>query len=61
MKFEILMKPTNLAKKAHRICPEYLVEVEATDKAQALTEARKCAERDNMRGYAITKVTAVTH
>ena len=56
MKFAVTMKPTNLAKKAHRICPEYLVEVEATDKAQAPTEARKCAERDGMRGYAITNI-----
>ncbi len=56
MKFSVLMKPTTLAKKAHRICPEYLVDVEASDKTEAVTEARKAAELDGMRGYAITKV-----
>jgi len=56
MKFAVLMKPTGLAKKAHRICPEYRVEVEASDKDEAITEARKTADAEGFRGYAITKV-----
>ena len=56
MIFAVTMRPINLAKKAHRICPEYRVEVEAEGKPAAITEARKCAERDGMRGYAITNI-----
>lgn len=58
MTYTVTMKPTSLAKKASRICPEYLVEVEAISKEAAIIEARQCAERDGMRGYAITKITA---
>ncbi len=59
MKFAILMKPTSLAKKASRICAEYRVDVNASDKAEAIIEARKAAETDGRRGYAITEVREI--
>ena len=57
MKYAITMKPTALAKnygKARGM--EYLLDLEADDRDQAVIEARKTADAEGFRGYAITKI-----
>lgn len=56
-RFQILMKPTALAKnygKARGM--EYLLDLEADDRNHAAAEARKTADAEGFRGYAITQI-----
>jgi len=57
--FEILMKPTGIAKRNARVCPEYLTTIEASSKEEAVSAARIAAEREGFQWYAITKVKEV--
>lgn len=56
MKFAVLMKPINLPKRAKRICAEYVIDVEAANKDLAAIEARKCADLEGFRGYAVSTI-----
>lgn len=57
MKFSVLMKPTTLAKNYGKSRgPEFLQELEASSKDEAVQIARRDAEKMGFRGYAITKV-----
>ena len=57
MKFEILMKPTTLAKNYGKSRgAEFLQELEATSKDEAARIARRDAESMGFRGYAITQI-----
>lgn len=56
MKYDITLKPTGNAKRAARMCPEYITTVEADSKEQAIIIARMSADRDGFRWYAVTKV-----
>lgn len=56
-RFQILMKPTALAKNYGKARgAEYLLDLEADDRDQAVIEARKTADAEGFRGYAITKI-----
>lgn len=60
MKYAITMKPTALAKNYGKARgAEYLLDLEADDRNHAAAEARKTADLEGYRGYAITKITAV--
>lgn len=56
MKFAATLKPINLPKRAKRMCAEYEVVVEAANKDLAAIEARKCADLEGMRGYAVSTI-----
>lgn len=60
-RYQILMKPIALCKGYGRSRgAEYLLELDAADRDQAVTEARKTADAEGFRGYAITKVKEMT-
>jgi len=56
MKFDVLLKPTGLAKRTRRLCPEYLISVEADDKNAAAMMARNSAAIEGFKNYAVTKI-----
>ena len=57
MKYEITMKPTALAKNyGNARGPEFLQELEASSKEEAVQIARRDAEAMGFRGYAITQI-----
>jgi hypothetical protein len=58
--FEIQMKPTGIAKRNARKCPEYLTTIEANSKEEAVNTARISAETEGFKWYAITKVKELT-
>lgn len=57
MKYAITMKPTALAKNYGKARgAEYLLDLEADDRNAAAAEARKTADAEGFRGYAITQI-----
>ena len=61
MKFDVMMKPTGLAKRTQRMCPEYLVSVEAESRDAAAWLARASAVQDGFQNYAVSKINEVRH
>ena len=59
IRFEVTMKPTGLAKKRARICPEYVTTISASDRHEATDSARKQAAAEGFAGYAITKIKEI--
>ena len=60
VKFLVTMKPTALAKNYSKSRGmEHKIELVAFDRDQAVAEARKTADAEGYRGYAITKITEV--
>jgi len=56
-RFDILMKPTAMSKARFR--PEYEISLDAEDKNAAAMAARKTAEAEGFKGYAITKIKEI--
>ena len=56
-RYDITMKPTAMSKAKFR--PEYEISLEADDKNTAAMTARKTAEKEGFKGYAITKIKEV--
>lgn len=56
-RFEVILKPTAMSKAKFR--PEYKISLEAEDKNSAAIAARKTAEIEGFKGYAITKIKEV--
>lgn len=56
-RFEVVMKPTGMSRANRR--PEYEISLEADDKNAAAMAARKTAESEGFKGYAITKIKEV--